>query len=178
MRSASGGVGRVGQELVGDAVVGGRAGNDRGRQPEHEPVVALDLGGRVQLRHPNGVRQRRLGLGLGKARLRDRGDVAREVARRGLRLAAHVGGRELAQLRDRHQPLERVRLRREQLLAAQPDALDQPVHERVGTHVLERLRRRAVEAQERLRAVAPFGREVRALDREPGRRDHVELAPA
>ena len=68
------------------------------------------------------------------------------------------------------QPLDRVGVGGEHLLAPQPDALDQPVHERVGAAVLEGARRRAVEPEERLRPVAALGRELRALERGRDRR--------
>ena len=45
-------------------------------------------------------------LGLG-----DGGGVAREVARRRVRRAARVGGRELAEAREVHEPLDDVGLR-------------------------------------------------------------------
>ena len=118
------------------------------------------------------------GLLLAQPRLGDRGEVAREVARRGVRLAAHVGRGQLGELRDVAQPLDRVRVGGEHLLAAQADALDQPQHEGVGPPVLERVRGRAVEAQERARAVAALLGELRPLERRGHGRGHVELAPA
>jgi hypothetical protein len=95
-----------------------------------------------------------------------------------VRLAVHVGGGELGQLRDVPKPLDGVGVGREDLLAAQPDALDEPQHEGVGAAVLERVRRRAVEPEEDARAVAPLLGQLRPLERRGDRRRHVELAAA
>ncbi len=161
------------EQLVGHAVGGAApgAGHARRRQPEHEDVVELQALGRVHRHHAH--RRRGTGGGrllLAQAGLRDRGQVARELARGRLRLAAHVGGRQLGQLGDVAQPLDGVGMGGEDLLAAQADALDQPQHEGVRPAVLEGVRGRAVEAQERLGAVAPLGRQLRSLERRHGRR--------
>ena len=73
-----------------------------------------------------------------------------------MRLALHVRRRQLGELRDVAEALDRVGVGGEDLLAAEADALDQPEHERVGATVLEGARRGAVEAQEHPRAVAPL----------------------
>ena len=133
------------QQLVGHARRRGpvRARHARGGKPEHEDVVELEPLGGVHRHHLHGGRRRRADrLLLAQARLRDRGQVAGEVARRGLRLAAHVGGGQLGQLGDVAQPLDGVGVGGEHLLAAQPDALDQAQHEGVGAAVLEGGRRR------------------------------------
>ena len=82
------------------------------------------------------------------------------------------------QLGDVAQPLDRVRVRGEHLLAAQADALDQPQHERVRAAVLEGVRGRAVEAQEGARPVAALLGELWALERRGHGGGHVELAAA
>ena len=106
-------------------------GHARGRQPEHQHVVELAPLGRVHRHHAHGARRARGGAASSSRQpgLGDRGHVAGEVARRAPRLAAHEGGRQLGQLGDVDEPLDGVGLRGEHLLAAQPDPLDQPVHE-------------------------------------------------
>ena len=104
--------------------------------------------------------------------------VAHEIAWRGVGLAAHVRAGKLAELRDVHEPLHRVGLRGEHLLAAQPDALDQPVDERVRPHLRERRRRRPVEAEEGLRAITSLGRQLRPVASGDHAGHHVEPAAA
>ena len=97
----------------------------------------------------------------GEARLRDRGQIASEVPRRRRRLAPHEAAGNVGELRDVHQPLDRVGLRGEHLLAAEADPLDQAVYEAVGRHLLERAAGRPVDAQEGECPVTPLGRELR-----------------
>ena len=103
--------------------------------------------------------------------------VAREVPRRRAGLTPHEGRGQLRHDRDVAQPLDRVRLGGEDLLAADSHALDQPEDERVRPAVLERGAGGAVQAQEVLGAVAALGRQLRALQRGRHRRRHVQLAP-
>ena len=143
------------------------------RQPEHEHVVELarpwrrriDIT-RTALGEPPAARPPPRAARPRRPRRRS----ARSRAGSALGLAAHVGGGELGELGDVHEPLDRVGLGREDLLAAQPDPLDQPVHEAVGAHLLERARGRAGGAQEGERAVAALGRELRAPRAPPRRR--------
>jgi hypothetical protein len=101
-------------------------------------VVELESLGRVHRHHRHRLRRRPVdGLLLAQAGLRDGCEVAGEVASGRLRLAAHVGGGQLRQLGDVAQPLDGVGVSCEHLLAAQPDALDQPHHEGVRAAVLE-----------------------------------------
>ena len=79
---------------------------------------------------------------LAQPEVGDGGDRAGELARRGLGRAAHVGRRQLAEPRQRPQPLDDVGLRGEQLLAAQPEAVDQPVHVQVRAGGVDRRGRR------------------------------------
>ena len=118
------------------------------------------------------------GLLLAQARLGDRGDRARELARRRLRRAAHVVGGELAEAREVAQPLDDVGVRGEELLAAQAEPLDQPVDEEVRAAWC-----RAPAAawrwslrNSRIRSRAS-GDDLRRLGGGDERADHVELAP-
>ena len=171
---------RLLEQRIGHLVVPAARGtrHPAGRQSEHEHVVELEPLGGVHGHHAHGRRgRRRHGLLLAQPGLGDRRQVAGELARSAVRLAAHVGARELRQLGDVAQALDGVGLGGEHLLAPQPDPLHQPQHERVRAAVLERRRRGAVEAQEGLGPVAPLGRELRPLERGDDRRRHVELAP-
>jgi hypothetical protein len=95
-----------------------------------------------------------------------------------VRRPARIRARELAEPREVHEPLDDVGLGGEDLLAAQPEQLDEAVDEEVRARAVERLGGRAVEAQEGVDVLARLGRQLRRLRRcdEPG--DHVELAPA
>ena len=114
---------------------------------------------------------------VAQAGLGHRGDRAGELARRRLRRAAHVRGRELAEARERDEPLDDVGLRGEELAPAQPEAVDQAVDEDVGPRRVERGRGRAVELEEAEDPLARLGRQLRRLGRGDERADHVELAP-
>ena len=107
-----------------------------------------------------------------------RGDRAGELARRGLRRAAQVVGRELGELGEVDEPLGDLGRGGEQELAAQAEPLDQPVDVEVRARRVDRARRRAVHLQERGDPLARLGRDLRRLQRRAERRDHVELAPA
>ena len=88
-------------------------------------MVELEALGRVHAHHLHAARAvGRLRLLLAQAGLGDGGDRAGEVARRRLRRAARVGGRELAELGQVHQPLDDLGVGREQQLAAQAEPLD------------------------------------------------------
>ncbi len=170
-------------EQLGGHAVGGRGGiaavQPRCREADHEHVVELPaLGGldRQDLDRRPRVRDGR--LVLRQPGVRYGLEVAGELARGGAGLAAHVSRGQLGQHGHVAQPLDGVGLRGEHLLAADADALDQPQDEGVGAAVLERRRSRAVQAQEGLRAVAPLGGQLRALERQRHGRGHVELAPA
>ena len=89
------------EQRVGDRLerAPARARHARRLQPEHEDVVELEALGRRAW--PSPARRARLaGAGrllLAQPGLGDRGDVAGELARRGLRRAPHVGGGQLAE---------------------------------------------------------------------------------
>ena len=106
------------------------------------------------------------------------GRVAGELARRGLRRAPHVRGGHLGQARQHHEPLDDVGLRGEQLLAAQSQTVDEPVHEEVGPHRVEPGGRGAQELEEAQDALAGLRRDLRRLVRCDERRDHVQAPPA
>ena len=112
-------------------------------------MVELPPLGRVHGHHRDGAPGRgRRRLLLGKPRLRHGGQVAREVPRRRGRFPSYEPARQVGELRDIHEPLDRLRLRCEHLLAAQPDPLDKPVDEPVRRHLLEGAARRPVDPQE------------------------------
>ena len=140
-------------------------------------MVELEALGSVHRHHLHGrCRGHADRLLLAQSRLGDGRQVPGEVARGRLRLTAHVGARELGELGDVAQALDRVGLGREHLLAAQADALDQAQHEGVGAAVLEGARGGAVQAQEGARPVTALLGELRALERRRDRARHVELA--
>ena len=142
-------------------------------------MAELEALGRVHRHHLHAdgpvARHRLL---LAQPRLGHGGDRAGELARGGLRRAAHVGGGELGELGEVHEPLDDLHRRREQQLAPQPEALDQAVDVEVRARGVERRRGRAVELEERADALARLGRDLRRLERGAERGDHVELAPA
>ena len=107
-----------------------------------------------------------------------RRDRAGELARRGLRRAAQVVGRELGEAGEVDEPLGDLGRGGEQELAAQAEPLDQPVDVEVRARRVDRARRRAVHLQERGDPLARLGRDLGRLQRRAERRDHVELAPA
>ena len=107
-----------------------------------------------------------------------RGDRAGELARRGLRRAAQVVGRELGEPGEVDEPLGDLGRGGEQELAAQAEPLDQPVDVEVRARRVDRARRRAVHLEERGDPLARLGRDLGRLQRRAERRDHVELAPA
>ena len=114
----------------------------------------------------------RLDPGLG-----DGAQVADEAAGRAVRLAPRPGGRQLGQPREPQQPLRHLGLGGEEALAPQPDPLDQPPHEDVGSALLHRRRRRPVELEEGLDPLPRLGLDLGAVERRLAGRDHVELAP-
>src|SRR5215218_5802507 len=91
-------------------------------------------------------------------------------------VAPHVCGRELWQLGDVAQPLDRVGLSREHLLATHPDSLHEPQHEGVGAEALEGTAGGSVELEEALGAVASLRGQLRAVERDRDGRGHVDLA--
>ena len=92
------------------------------------------------------------------AGVRDRGQVADEVAHRAARLAARPVGGELGEPGEVDEPLGGLGAGGEQPMAAQADALDQAADEDIGAQPLERPRRRPLQAQERLDPVAGLRR--------------------
>ena len=102
--------------------------------PARTPKRSAAAGGAVALRAGPALLVAQPGLG-------DRRDRAGELARRRLRRAAHVRGRELAEARERDEPLDDVGLGGEELAAAQPEAVDEPVDEDVGPRRVEGARR-------------------------------------
>ena len=138
-------------------------------------LVALGV---VHRHHPHAARA--LGAGrllLAQPGVGDRGDRARELARRRLRRAAHVGRRQLGEARQVAQPLDDLGRGREQQLPPQPEPLDQPVHVEIRPRGVQRARGGPVELQEDHDPLARLGRDLRRLERGGQRRDHVELAP-
>ncbi len=173
-----------GQQLVGDRLDGGvaGAGHPRGVQPEDEHVIELERGRGVHRRqaHPAraGARLRRgAGLLLAQPGVADGGQVAGELARRGLGGAAHVGGGQLGQAGEVDQALHDVGVRGEQLLAAQTEALDEAVDEQVRASRVQRRGGRAVQLEEGQDALARLGGQLGRLGGRQQRTDHVELAP-
>ena len=98
-------------------------------RPEHVHVVGLERDRTRRARRPGPPRApARSGSSCSRSPgVGDGGDRAREFTRRRLRRAPRVRGRELAEPRERPQPLDDVGLRGEQLVAAQPEPVDQPV---------------------------------------------------
>ena len=141
-------------------------------------MVELEATRRAHRHHLHGPGLRlRHGLLLAQAGLGDGGDVAGELPRRGLRRAAHVGGRQLAEAGQVEQALDDVGLGGEELLAAQAQALDQAVHEQVGARRVQRRGGGAVELEEAEDPVAGLRRDLRGLGCRHQGRDHVDLAP-
>ena len=182
VRGAVVGAERLLEQRVGDRLARpqARAGHPRRCQPEHEDPVQIAARGRVERHQLHGAVGRR-GVGavlVAQAGVGDGGGIAREVARRRVRSALRIGACELAQAGEVDEPLDDVGLGREDLLAAQPETVDEAVHEEVRAGAVERLGRIAVHAQERVDVLARLGRKLRRLRRRAQRRDHVELAPA
>ena len=156
-----------------------RAGHARAHQPEHVDVVELVPLGVVHRHHAHAARGLAVaGLLLAQPGVGDGRDRAGELARGGLRRAAHVGGGELGEARQVAQPLDDLGGGREQQLPAQPEPLDQPVHVQVRARGVQRGGRGPVELEEEDDPVARLGRDLRRLQGGGERRDHVELAPA
>ena len=137
-----------------------------------EPTDGLE---RQHLDDPGRTRERRLLL-LAQPEVGDGGDLAGKLPRRGLRRPAHIGRSELAEPRQRPQPLDHIRLGREQLLAAEPEPFDQPVHVQVGPGRVDRADPGAVQLQEHPDPLARLRRHLRRLGGGGERRDHVQLA--
>ena len=139
----------------------------------------LEPAGTVEPDHldRSGAAHNRLLL-FAQAEVGHRGDRPRELARRRERLAPYVGRGQLAEPGERPQPLHDVRLRGEQLLAAQPEPVDQPVHVEVGAGRVDRRRAGAIELEEHQDPLARLGRDLGRFRRRRERGDHVELAPA
>ena len=177
---------RVGRQLLVQQRVRDRldqaapgAGHPRGLQPEDVHVAEGGSLRAVHRHHGHAVRPRaRFVVLLAQPGVRDGGRVAGELARRRLGRPAHVGARQITQPRKAHEPLDHVRLRGEQLLAAQPKAVDQAVHEEVGPRRVQRRRRRTVDLQEGEDPLARLRGKLRGLRGSDERRHHVELAPA
>ena len=156
-----------------------RAGHARAHQAEHVDVVELVALGVVHRHHLHAAGALAVTrLVLAQPGVGDRGDRAGELARGGLRRAPHVGGGELGEASEVAQPLDDLGRRREQQLPAQPEPLDQPVHEQVRARGVQRRGRGPVQLQEADDPVACLGRDLRRLQGSAQSRDHVELAPA
>ena len=139
-------------------------------------LVALGVVHRHHAHAAGGLVARRLLLaqpGVGHGR-----DRAGELARGGLRRAAHVRGGELGEAGEVAQPLDDLGRGREQQLPAQPEPLDQPVHVQVGARGVQRGGRGPVELEEADDPVARLRRDLRRFQGSAQSRDHVELAPA
>ena len=85
---------------------------------------------------------------------------------------------EFAQLGEVDEALGDVRASAEELMAAQPETLDQAVDEEIRSLLVERGSRRALDLEEIRDALTRLGRELRGLQRRRQSADHVELAPA
>ena len=162
----------------------------RSVQPTDEDVVGLQPARRRQSEDLNRMGGRAVALGAVRADLElgllecpqpevgDGGHRPRELARGRLRCPRDVVGGELAELGQRTEPLHDVGLGGEQLLTAQPEALDQAVDVEVGPGRVQRRRGRPVELEEAVNPLARLGRNLRRLQRGGERTDHVELATA
>ncbi len=171
------------QERVGDRLghAPPRAGHARRLQAEDEHVAELAPLRGVHGQHADGAVAALAGallLVVVQAGLGHRRHVACEVAPGGLRRAAHVGGGQVAEARERDEALDDVGLCGEELLAAQPEAVDEAVHEEVGARGVEGAGGRAVQLEEAQDALARLGRQLGRLGGGHQRADHVELAPA
>jgi hypothetical protein len=146
--------------------------------PEHVHTIELEPLGAVHRHHLHGVRvpvhDRVL---LAQAGGRHRTHVFGEVTGGAAGAVTHPRGSQVGELGDVHEPLERFGAGVEQVLLAQPDPLDQAVHEQVRAHLVEGAAGAAVQLQEVLDAGTALGRHVRGVERGPQPRDHVALAP-
>ena len=115
---------------------------------------------------------------LADPRLGDGGRVGRELARRRARHGTRMARGEFAQLGEVDEALGDVRASAEELMAAQPETLDQAVDEEIRSLLVERGSRRALDLEEIRDALTRLGRELRGLERRRQSGDHVELAPA
>ena len=124
---------RPGQQRGGIQLGSGVAGGDR-PSVEAEQVDVLELEPLDLLGLGQHDRSGRRGDGIVQlelARIRDRAEVANEVADRAPRLAARPGGGELGEAGQALKPLRRLGGGHEQAVAAQADPLDQAPHEDV-----------------------------------------------
>ena len=119
-------------------------------------------------------------VALAQPELGHRSDRARELARRRLRRSAHEGRGELAEARERAAAAATTSaLGREQLLAPQPETVDQPVHVQVRPGRVERRDRRTVQLQEAQdRARAPPAAPAATRSPRPARRPCRDLPAA
>ena len=148
-------------------------------QPEHIHVLGLERAGAVERHDLHHLRPEQIGLlVLAQAEVGDRRNVPGELARRRLGGAPRVRAGELAEARERPQALHHVGLGGEQLLAAEPEPVNQPVHVEVGARRVDRRHARAIQLEEPADPLARLGRHLRGLHRGHERRHHVELAPA
>ena len=147
-----------------------RARHPRGLQPADEDVVELQARGprassaRAPGPVPAAPPASRLVVaqpGVGHGGERSGRTRAAWPAARGARSRrrARPGARQL------DEPLDDVGLRGEQLLAAQPEAVDEPVDEEVGPRRVERGGRRRWSLRKREDALARLGRQLRRLGR-------------
>ena len=146
-------------------------------QAEHEDVVKPGPGRVLERGDGDRARDRGVLARVLDARLGERREVARELAGAGAGAAAAEVAGELAQAREVDEALDDVGARREELVAAQPEPLDQVVHEDVGARGGELLAGVARDREELLDALARLGRELRRLGRGVERADHVDAPP-
>ena len=151
-------------------------------QPAVEPhdihVIGLQRERAPERDDLDGAGLRLLGLVLlAQAGVGYRRDRAGELAGRRLGRSPGVRGGQLAESRQRPQSLDHVGLGGEQLVPAQSQPVDQPVHVQVGAGGVDRGDPRAVELQEDHDPLAGLGRNLRRLRGSGERRDHVELPP-
>ncbi len=150
-----------------------------GVESDYVHVLGLQPSGRGQAQHLDDGGLREFGLlviaypGVG-----DRGDRACELARGRLRRPSDVCRRQLPEPRQRAQPVDDIGLRREQLLAAKTEAVNQTMDVQVRAGRVDRGQRGAVELQEHADPLAGLRRDLRRFGCGGERGDHVELPPA
>ena len=169
----------VGGQRLGEERVRHRLGHRHrhpGPEAENVDVVGLDAPRVLERHHLDRGGLGELGfLPLAQAEIGHGGDRAGELAGCRLRAPADVGRRQLAELGERAQALGDVGAGREQLLAAEGEAVDQAVDVEIRSGDVDRCRGRAVQLQEHADPLAGLGWDLRRLRRGGECRDHVEL---
>ncbi len=152
-------------------------GSGRSLQPEDEDVLELhSLDGMAGVALDGAWGRWLDDAGRLDPRIGDGAEVADEVTRGPVGLAARPGCGELGQAGEAEEALGDLWLSSEEPLAAQADGLDQSPYEDVGTALLQRRRGHPVELEEGLDPLACLGRDLWALERRLAARDEVELA--